>query len=575
MTMWATRARSITTSLDLSARAVERQISTAATLNVFPAFSPDGSSVAFSTSKKGSMEIVLRALAIGAREVAVTSDGLQNVQPAFSPDGRRLAYHSVGRGGIWLVPALGGVPVQITSFGSNPAWSPDGSTLVFQSQSWVGSGEGSSVAGEGSTIWLVSADGGEPRRLTSIAEVGPGGQGNPTWSPDGKLISFVAGARVFSVRSDGSGLRQTGQGVWARGVVWERSGTSQLWTGTKDGNWFVWRVPVKPSTGEPTGEPEVLARGGEKAQAWSQPALSPDGKQVAYVTFRTQHEVMEQPMNPDGSPSGVPAPLQTTVAGRKVPLRYSPDGRHLAFGTMRPGEGQSLWVMDREKGESRLVAEQADLFWGRAWFSNGKRIGFVAPGKRGRSFWSSDVETGDTKEHRPMEEHLFWMPVLSPDGRSLAAHGARQGGLNVFVMDVDGARPSRALTDDAEGTGWPSWSPDGATIAVELMRGGNTHVGLIPAAGGAVKEIVSSPGQSWPYSFSPDGSKVAFAGQRGGVWNVYWAPVGGGAERRVTAYEAPTLYVRYPEWSPRGDRIAYEHADSTSTVWVTELRATK
>ena len=87
-----------------------------------------------------------------------------------------------------------------------------------------------------------------------------------------------------------------------------------------------------------------------------------------------------------------------------------------------------------------------------------------------------------------------------------------------------------------------------------------------------MREIVTStPGQSWPQSFSPDGQRIAFAGQRGGVWNVYWVPVDGGRSDSVTSYDSPAIYVRYPNWSPLGDRIAYEYAESTSTVWVTEL----
>jgi hypothetical protein len=106
--------------------------------------------------------------------------------------------------GIWLIPALGGVARQLISFGSNPTWSPDGSLIAFQSQPWVGSGENTSAAGEGSTLWLVPSADGEPRPLTSIEEVGPGGQGSPAWSPDGRLISFVLGMRAFTVRRDGS-----------------------------------------------------------------------------------------------------------------------------------------------------------------------------------------------------------------------------------------------------------------------------------------------------------------------------------------------------------------------------------
>ncbi len=569
---WTARSRSVAASTDPPVRGVERQVSTGATLNVFPDFSPDGSAVAFATLRKGSMEIVIRALALGAREATVTSDGMQNVQPAFSPDGRLLAYHSVGRGGIWLVPALGGVPQPLTSFGSNPAWSPDGSLIAFQGQSWVGSGEGFSSAGEGSTIWIVPAAGGGPRRLTSIEDVGPGGQGSPAWSPDGRLISFVAGAHVFSVRPDRTGLRQTSGAALAREVAWERSGRTQLWTGSRAGNWYVWRVPVSPDTGDMLGEPVVLASGGEKASAWSHPALSPDGRSVAYVTLRTRYEILSQKVTPDGRPSDEPEPLVSAVAGRKVPLRFSPDGRRIAFGTVRPGEGQSLWVMDLESGESRLVAERAELFWSRAWFPGGRRLGYVAPGSVGRSFWSTDLETGNSREHRPLDDHISWTPMLSPDGRSLVAQGARRGGLNLWLMDVDGG-PARRLTNDAEGMGWPVWSPDGSRLAVEIMRGGDTRIGWMPSSGGPVREIVSAAGQSWPYSFSPDGRRIAFAGQRGGVWNVYWALVAGGEEQSVTSYRSPTQYVRYPEWSPLGDRIAYEHAESASTVWVTDLPA--
>ena len=259
-----------------------------------------------------------------------------------------------------------------------------------------------------------------------------------------------------------------------------------------------------------------------------------------------------------------------TIDGRKSPPLFSPDGRSLAFGTVRPGVGGSLWVADLGTGEPRLLTEQPGLRWSRAWFPDGRRLGFVVARGEERTFQSVDVSTGVVREERRLESYLSSSPVVSPDGKTLVAHGARKGGLNVWTMDfADG--PARPLTDDREGIGWPIWSPDGKTLAVELMRGGDTRIGVMAATGGPVREITSKPGQSWPQSFSPDGQRIAFAGQRDGVWNVYWVPVAGGAERRVTSYTSPAHYVRYPDWSPLGDRIAYEYAESTSTVWVTEL----
>jgi Tol biopolymer transport system component/DNA-binding winged helix-turn-helix (wHTH) protein len=551
-------------------RTIERQISTGASLNLYPRFSPEGSSIAYSTLRGGSLEIVLRALAPGASEVAITGDGQQNIQPAFSPDGRLIAYHSVARGGIWLVPALGGLPRRLTRFGSSPAFSPDGRQIAFQGQSWVAAGQTLWPASEGSTIWAVSSAGGEPRPLTTIEKVGPGGQGSPTWSPDGKLLAFLAGTRVFILRLDDGTLRATSGYRQVQGIAWEKGGRSQVWTGSQSDNWCVWRVRVAPETGEPMGAPQVLASGGEAASAWSQPEPSPDGRSIAYVTFRTRYEILVQGVTPGGRPRSQAAPLVTSVGGRKVPLGFSPDGRRFAFTTLRPGAGRSVWVSDLASGEVKLVAEGQKLQASRAWFPDARRLGYLAPGEGGLSFWSVDVETGDTREVRRLDAPVWWAPRLSPDGGSLLFHGALQGRLNVWRTEIDGGA-ARPITNDPEGTGWAVWSPDGRQIALEIVRGGDTRVGLMAASGGAVREIVSTPGQNWPYSFSPDGRRVALAGQRRGIWNVYTAPVVGGTEQPVTSYDSPAVYVRYPDWSPLGDRIAYEYALSASTVWVADL----
>jgi Tol biopolymer transport system component len=77
-----------------------------------------------------------------------------------------------------------------------------------------------------------------------------------------------------------------------------------------------------------------------------------------------------------------------------------------------------------------------------------------------------DVYTGVTREERRIEGHISSPPIVSPTGRR-SSRTEPPGGLNVWTMDLaGGGRPHR----DREGIGWPAWSPDGKTLAVELMR---------------------------------------------------------------------------------------------------------
>src|SRR5205085_2942219 len=181
------------------------QITSSQGLDMHPSFSPDGNSIAYTSEHNGSFEIYVKQLTPGGREILLTSDGQQNLQPAWSPDGQRIAYYSKTRGGIWIVPALGGNARQLTESGSNPAWSHDGSLIAFQS---VATGEmiGGQNALPPSTIWIIPTQGGTARQITQQGNP-TGGHGYPAWSPDGKRIAFSAGdfnsSSIWSVSVEG------------------------------------------------------------------------------------------------------------------------------------------------------------------------------------------------------------------------------------------------------------------------------------------------------------------------------------------------------------------------------------
>jgi Tol biopolymer transport system component len=101
--------------------------------DLHPAWSPDGTTIAYVAPGAGGLNDVYAIPAGGGTPVNLTNtDAVAEAHPAYSPDGTQLAFDD-GAGGISVVAAAGGTPVQLAANGENPAWAPDGSMLAFDS----------------------------------------------------------------------------------------------------------------------------------------------------------------------------------------------------------------------------------------------------------------------------------------------------------------------------------------------------------------------------------------------------------------------------------------------------------
>jgi Tol biopolymer transport system component len=163
-----------------------------------PARSPDGSKIAY--SHLGNLEVI-DADGTGRTVLTDPPSGLRlyDGEPAWSPDGKTILFtrtqldDDLGENSLMTIDAGGGEPrpVELPTEASGGVWSPDGSKLAYTEEPSY-------------EIVVADADGGSPRRVTDDTMRGAW---DPTWSPDGERIAFQGDA-LYVVDADGSNLRR-------------------------------------------------------------------------------------------------------------------------------------------------------------------------------------------------------------------------------------------------------------------------------------------------------------------------------------------------------------------------------
>lgn len=535
-------------------------------LDIYPAISPDGNAIVFSSDRSGSFEIYIRQLVTGARDVQLTSDGSQNFEPVFSPDGSRVVYASKLRGGIWVIPATGGDARQLAQFGSRPAWSPDGMQIAFQSDPLNDLGSRVRNAMPPSTLWIVPAAGGQPQQLTLPGEP-PGGHGAPAWSPDGRRIVFDENdwnaSRLWSVSLEDRSvtLLDTKTAASASDPIYASDGRSIYFI--VDTGSSLDRIAVSPD-GRSTGNPErVLDGSGSRIR---QVSVDRSGKKMVYASLITESNMW---MSPIGlSADTQPVQLTKHAHTRTAMPEFSPDGRSILYQSFTSGTLAHLWLMNSDGTDQRQISSRPGF--SPIWSRDGSVIWFVSLEHPNSSMWTIDPATGFEKKLFDFDEEAL-NARAAPDGTVIAFNSKRSGALNLWLVPITGGA-MKQLTFDNEFAGFPAWSPDGRWIAFQLKRGEDTHIATVSRDGGEIVQLTNEKGQSWINAWSADGEKVIFAGQRNGIWNVYSVSRTTREIERLTSFSRLNTYVRYPAVSPTFDKVVYEFAETTGNIWMAEFK---
>ena len=303
---------------------------------------------------------------------AEITSGPDDIQPAVNPAGDTVVFSRIegangtGGSGIYTVPVGGGRVSRLLDpswFATDPAWSPDGTKIVFAG--------GGHLAGQSlsrrSGIYVMSADGRSPPKLVYAGKTDLDVEGHPSWSPDGSRLVFQdANAALSSppnfdlyvINSDGSGVAtditnspesETGP-AWSpdgRRIAFSRqpgSGTGVISPRARTGS--IATVTVrKPASGVLSG-PTLLLTDGHSLDV--DPAWSPDGKLIVFARSGTRSGNRTTAGQIGGatyilevSTTGHPQTISTGTNGsdpfwQKAPLTPSPSPRAAGFATI-PG----------------------------------------------------------------------------------------------------------------------------------------------------------------------------------------------------------------------------------------------
>jgi len=374
---------------------------------ISPAFSPDGSQVAFAWdggNSNATNPFNLYVKAIGSEKIEqLTHEPADRIVPAWSPDGRTIAFAREGgeKEGIFSVSARGGPERKLADANLHPlpahislSWSPDGRQLMY-----------STIDG----LRVLTPENGEIHPV----DTGKCESMLPAFSPDGQWIAFtcaVDGNFYLDLLSLKSGLSKHLSQEDSGPLAWMKDSQRIVIPGQRSGEQYsgsggLWEININGG---------LRRRLSISVESADQPAIASRGDRLAYVALQSTTNIWRADTR-TGLRHTVLAP---SVVEQRNP-DISPDGKRITFESERSGFHE-VWVANLDGSDAVQLSN------------------FHQAGGTGTPQWS-------------------------PDGRRIAFDSRVSGEPALYLVDPTTALPQRISTNGIPAS-TPTWSADGKWI---------------------------------------------------------------------------------------------------------------
>ncbi|WP_455591802.1 S41 family peptidase [Bacteroides sp.] len=471
------------------------QLTTQASYECTPVWSPDGKQIAFASDRNGNFDLFVMPATGGAAQ-RLTTNSATELPSAFTPDGKYVLFSAsiqdpaqsslfptAAMTELYKVPVTGGrtklvlgTPAEAVAYGKT------GDYFLYQDRKgfedeWR-KHHTSSITRD---VWMYDTKTGKHTNLTNHA----GEDRNPALSPDGKTVYFLSerNGGTFNVYAFPINNPQEIKTITSFGthpVRFLSMGSDGTLCYAYDGD-----IYTQTATGTPRKvNIDIVRDDNDKiadlnfSSGATSATASPDGKQIAFIV---RGEVFVT------STDYATTKQITHTAAREAGLSFAPDNRTLAYASERDGNWQLYLAKIARKEEAN--------------FPNATTIEEEA------LLPSTTVERA--------------YPQFSPDGKELAFIEDRH---RLMVVNLE-TKKVRQVTD---GSTWYStgggfdykWSPDGKWFALEFI--GNKHdpysdIGLVSAQGGDIVNLTNSGYASGSPRWVLDGNAILFGTERYGM----------------------------------------------------------